>query len=876
MSISKIYSKFVRDDELLHVSGILRSAIAEGTGNGGGNYTGVVDIDTSKVVMTTGSQDITGNKTFLGPVSFYKEGQLVLNVQSGHLNDGLPGNIFFPQGNATAIDWTGRKLNNQSNLPVYDWQNNLIYDGDDVVANFSDKSLLDGGVESLNWNSRGLYDGNELLALNWSNRTLANAQAQTTLNWGSLRLQSGSQVRVDWNLGTLNYNFGPTLDWQNKLLYSSDDTSVDWENRQLSAVGLDFARPVLDWKSGILVDVTQSDGVIALDWTGRKLFDSDGNVALKWSERTLVDSLGRIVYDFENNKVFTAGDISIDYSGRKLHNSQGDVQLDWEQSTLNDTAGVAALNWDNREVVDETAVVSINWNTRTLRSGNSVTADWGTKQLLTEGVEALNWGQKYLHDGVGQSIHWHQHTLQAVDVTSGEYSPVLDWGNKLLVHSGNPVLKWGDSELVSYANGSGEKFLNWNNRTIYSRNGNVAATVVDGFRIYDSAESAQIALDGKLRNLVDSTANVSVNWSERWLGIHDSGWSWDVATLDWGQQKLYSYDAEAGVRRASLDWQSGILFDAAGNVAYDWEAGVLLSNGEAVIDLTQKRLYTEGELARIDWAAGSLLDGEIIVLDWSLGQLNYFFEDDNIVNQALAVDWMQQGLYYFNPEEYTWGSILTLNWREKNLLTFSPDIEDSIPTLNWETRTLFGDWAFESNALHLGEERGFGLKRNGAALLLGVISGSNAGVATRHGELIHSVNSFTSAGQAQTTNAILIAETTDASPTEMFLNGSASRFDIRSNSAVAFELIINAKRTDAIGEAAAIKFEGLIQRDGAEGTTSFVGIPIKTLYGKTNTAWNADISADVVNGALKVEVSGEVGKNIWWVGSVRGTEVCSD
>jgi hypothetical protein len=51
-----------------------------------------------------------------------------------------------------------------------------------------------------------------------------------------------------------------------------------------------------------------------------------------------------------------------------------------------------------------------------------------------------------------------------------------------------------------------------------------------------------------------------------------------------------------------------------------------------------------------------------------------------------------------------------------------------------------------------------------------------------------------------------------------------------------------------------------------------VGAVSKTIIAETNVAWDATVTADATNGALKVTVTGEAAKTIRWVASVAATQ----
>jgi len=124
--------------------------------------------------------------------------------------------------------------------------------------------------------------------------------------------------------------------------------------------------------------------------------------------------------------------------------------------------------------------------------------------------------------------------------------------------------------------------------------------------------------------------------------------------------------------------------------------------------------------------------------------------------------------------------------------------------------------------------------------------------------------------------AIIRTNTTNATITEMFLDGTGGtkRLVLPNNSTWNFEIRVVARRTDATDESFAANFEGAIDRQASAATTAIVGgvlnIPLADDSGGT---WLVTIDADTTNGALRVQVTGEIGKTIRWTAFVRTVEV---
>lgn len=132
---------------------------------------------------------------------------------------------------------------------------------------------------------------------------------------------------------------------------------------------------------------------------------------------------------------------------------------------------------------------------------------------------------------------------------------------------------------------------------------------------------------------------------------------------------------------------------------------------------------------------------------------------------------------------------------------------------------------------------------------------------------------FATDGDAQAGLYVLRNATSDATVTELFMNGSSTRVALPNNSVFLFDIYVTGRRTDATGGSAGYRFTGVMKRDGNAGSTGLVGSVSKTVIAETNTAWDATVTADTTNGSIKVEVTGEAAKSIRWVAVMNTTEV---
>ena len=139
------------------------------------------------------------------------------------------------------------------------------------------------------------------------------------------------------------------------------------------------------------------------------------------------------------------------------------------------------------------------------------------------------------------------------------------------------------------------------------------------------------------------------------------------------------------------------------------------------------------------------------------------------------------------------------------------------------------------------------------------------------GSIAHASGRFSANGDAQYERAVIRCTTTNATPTELFTNGSTLRILIPNDTCYAFQALIVARRTDADNECAAYKVEGCIDRNA--GTVAAVGTITVTVIAEDTAAWNLTCAADDTNKALTFTATGEANKTIRWVGTVNISKV---
>lgn len=134
---------------------------------------------------------------------------------------------------------------------------------------------------------------------------------------------------------------------------------------------------------------------------------------------------------------------------------------------------------------------------------------------------------------------------------------------------------------------------------------------------------------------------------------------------------------------------------------------------------------------------------------------------------------------------------------------------------------------------------------------------------------------FSVAGDAQSLVTVLRTITTTATPTTLLLDGPSGSTGLvmPNNSTWRFDVYAVARRTDASGEHAAIKLSGAISRNASAVSTALIGSTTKSIDVRTSSLWDVNASADIVNGALQIQVTGENAKTIRWVIYLTITQV---
>lgn len=162
-----------------------------------------------------------------------------------------------------------------------------------------------------------------------------------------------------------------------------------------------------------------------------------------------------------------------------------------------------------------------------------------------------------------------------------------------------------------------------------------------------------------------------------------------------------------------------------------------------------------------------------------------------------------------------------------------------------------------------------------AAGATGSLSIGQQALARIQGAVVQANGRFTNNGDAQAGRYMLRSNTINSVPTELFINGTAGgvRLVMPDNSTWTYKVTVSAHRTDLGDGHAGYTAQGVIFRNSGVGTTSLQGSVNKVVLAESNPSWDINISADTVNGSLKVTVTGEAGKTIRWLAMVETVEI---
>lgn len=147
-----------------------------------------------------------------------------------------------------------------------------------------------------------------------------------------------------------------------------------------------------------------------------------------------------------------------------------------------------------------------------------------------------------------------------------------------------------------------------------------------------------------------------------------------------------------------------------------------------------------------------------------------------------------------------------------------------------------------------------------------------------YGQMAKSSVQFAAAGDNQWSLCVARRATSDATPSNLFLDGSSSRIVVPANSAgVATIKLVGRTNTAGAGWATAVRqvswFKGTTSASMTISTVDTIGTDRGSNAGAWPAGWAVAVTADTTNGAIDISVTGAAATNIRWTASIEWQEV---
>lgn len=135
----------------------------------------------------------------------------------------------------------------------------------------------------------------------------------------------------------------------------------------------------------------------------------------------------------------------------------------------------------------------------------------------------------------------------------------------------------------------------------------------------------------------------------------------------------------------------------------------------------------------------------------------------------------------------------------------------------------------------------------------------------------HASGSFSADRDAQTSELVARVITTNATPTEVPLDGGTTFIATEDDKAYLFRVSVVAQNT-AAQETAGYTLEFVFDRASGVATSRISGIT-KNVVHEDIAAWDVTVTADTTNGRPAITVTGQALTTIHWVARIEMTEV---
>ena len=164
-----------------------------------------------------------------------------------------------------------------------------------------------------------------------------------------------------------------------------------------------------------------------------------------------------------------------------------------------------------------------------------------------------------------------------------------------------------------------------------------------------------------------------------------------------------------------------------------------------------------------------------------------------------------------------------------------------------------------------------------SAQFAGVFAGFY-GSADKYGQVSNASGRFAATGDAQKSHLVARNSTSNATPANLFLDGSSARITIPANTTWKVNAYIVARTATGTATYASFERKLTVWRGVAAGTTvattaQTIGTDEGSNAGSPPAGWAVALAADTTNGALDIQVTGAAATNIRWVAHIMLTEV---
>lgn len=253
-----------------------------------------------------------------------------------------------------------------------------------------------------------------------------------------------------------------------------------------------------------------------------------------------------------------------------------------------------------------------------------------------------------------------------------------------------------------------------------------------------------------------------------------------------------------------------------------------------------------------DKSKGAFRAGWVNDTDWDDVNVGYYSVAFGVSNRSLGQHSFSAG----SSNEATDNSSIALGYgnTSSGLYSFTSNQGNKATSLNSSAINSYNESTNEATFAH-----GY----NSKAYLKGMKS--------------HSFGKFADVGDAQSTEIVLRQTSTDSTPIILGLNASittAGAVILNPNRTYCFEIKVGARQVSGlgnIGDSAFYILKGVITSDGANNTT--LKSTAKDIIYEDQASWDVNVFANDSIESLQLEVTGEAGKTIHWVGHIQFIEI---